>query len=243
MTYKEALEYIHSVTWMGSRPGLSRITELCEKLNNPQNGLRFVHVAGTNGKGSFSCMLSEILSAAGYRVGVFTSPFIKDFNERIRVNGENIPDEDLAEVTEYVKRSAETMEDLPTEFELITAIALEYFRRRACDIVVLETGMGGRLDATNVIDAPKVAVITEIGKDHMEILGDTYELIAEEKAGIIKPHTPVVIGETTSETRPVFEKKAKEMQVPIIFAENENWIEKSYINEIGGRIYQTKLFQ
>ena len=221
MTYKEALEYIHSVTWMGSRPGLSRITELCEKMNNPQNSLRFVHVAGTNGKGSFSCMLAEILSAAGYRVGLFTSPFIKDFNERIRVNGENIADEELAEVTEYVRGFAETMEDLPTEFELITAIALEYFRRRACDIVVLEVGMGGRLDSTNIIKTPVLSVITEISLDHTAMLGDTVEAIAAEKAGIIKPGIPVVVGETggNAEVREVFATKALETRSPICFAD------------------------
>ena len=203
MTYKEALEYIHSVTWMGSRPGLSRITELCEKMNNPQNSLRFVHVAGTNGKGSFSCMLSEILREAGYRVGLFTSPFIKEFNERIRINGENIADEDLAEVTEYVRGFADTMADLPTEFELITAIALEYFRRQNCDIVVLEVGMGGRLDSTNVIRTPVLSVITEISLDHTGMLGDTVEAIAAEKAGIIKAGVPVMFSGTDERARAV----------------------------------------
>ena len=209
MTYKEALEYIHSVTWKGSRPGLSRITELCDKLHHPEDSLRFVHVAGTNGKGSFSCMLAEILSAAGYRVGLFTSPFIKDFNERILVNGENIPDGDLAEVTEYVKRSAETMEDLPTEFELITAIALEYFRRRACDIVVLEVGMGGRLDSTNIIKTPVLSVITEISLDHTAMLGDTVEAIAAEKAGIIKAGVPVLFSGTDDRARGVIADAAE----------------------------------
>ena len=156
MTYNEALQYIHSVSWKGSRPGLSRIEELCEKLSHPEDRLRFVHVAGTNGKGSICCMLSGVLREAGYRVGLFTSPFVWEFNERIRVDGENIGNEELAEVTAYVKQFADTMEDAPTEFELITAIALEYFARRACDVVVLEVGMGGRLDSTNVIRTPGV---------------------------------------------------------------------------------------
>ena len=217
MTYKEALEYIHSVTWMGSRPGLSRITELCEKMNNPQNSLRFVHVAGTNGKGSFCCMLSEILSAAGYRVGLFTSPFIKEFNERIRINGENIADEDLAEVTEYVRGFADTMEDLPTEFELITAIALEYFRRQNCDIVVLEVGMGGRLDSTNVITTPVLSVITEISLDHTGMLGDTVEAIAAEKAGIIKEGVPVMFSGTDARARAVVADAAQKMGCAITY--------------------------
>ena len=217
MTYKEALEYIHSVTWMGSRPGLSRITELCEKMNNPQNSLRFVHVAGTNGKGSFSCMLSEILREAGYRVGLFTSPFIKEFNERIRINGENIADEDLAEVTEYVRGFADTMADLPTEFELITAIALEYFRRQNCDSVVREVGMGGRLDSTNVINTPVLSVITEISLDHTGMLGDTVEAIAAEKAGIIKAGVPVMFSGTDERARAVVADTAEKMGCAITY--------------------------
>ena len=217
MTYKEALEYIHSVTWMGSRPGLSRIAELCEKMNNPQNSLRFVHVAGTNGKGSFSCMLSEVLREAGYRVGLFTSPFIKEFNERIRVNGQDIPNEDLADVTEYVRGFADTMEDLPTEFELITAIALEYFRRQNCDIVVLEVGMGGRLDSTNVINTPILSVITEISLDHTGMLGDTVEAIAAEKAGIIKTGVPVMFSGTDTRARAVIANTAQRMGCVITY--------------------------
>lgn len=217
MTYKEALEYIHSVTWMGSRPGLSRIAELCEKMNNPQNALRFVHVAGTNGKGSFSCMLSEVLREAGYRVGLFTSPFIKEFNERIRVNGQDIPNEDLADVTEYVRGFADTMEDLPTEFELITAIALEYFRRQNCDIVVLEVGMGGRLDSTNVINTPILSVITEISLDHTGMLGDTVEAIAAEKAGIIKTGVPVMFSGTDTRARAVIANTAQRMGCVITY--------------------------
>ena len=217
MTYKEALEYIHSVTWMGSRPGLSRIAELCEKMNNPQDSLRFVHVAGTNGKGSFSCMLSELLREAGYRVGLFTSPFIKEFNERIRVNGQDIPNEDLADVTEYVRGFADTMEDLPTEFELITAIALEYFRRQNCDIVVLEVGMGGRLDSTNVINTPILSVITEISLDHTGMLGDTVEAIAAEKAGIIKTGVPVMFSGTDTRARAVIANTAQRMGCAITY--------------------------
>ncbi len=196
MTYTEALDYIHSVCWKGSRPGLSRITELCEKLGNPQKNLRFIHVAGTNGKGSTSAMTAAVLKHAGYKVGLYTSPFIVRFNERMQVDGVNIPDEELADVTEYVKPFAESMEDLPTEFELITAIAFVYFARHGCDYVVLEAGMGGRLDSTNIIEAENVAVsvITGIAMDHTAFLGDTAEKIAAEKAGIIKAGVPVVFG-------------------------------------------------
>ncbi len=196
MTYQEALDYIHSVCWKGSRPGLDRITELCNRLGNPQSRLKFIHVAGTNGKGSTSAMLSSILVSAGYRVGLFTSPFIVRFNERMRINGRDIPDEALAEVTEHVRPHADAMADAPTEFELITAIAFEYFCREACDVVVLEVGMGGRLDSTNVIPPETVAlsVITGIAMDHTAFLGDTPEAIASEKAGIIKRGVHVLFG-------------------------------------------------
>ncbi len=215
MTYEEALQYIHSVSWKGSRPGLFRITELCEKLSHPEDRLRFVHVAGTNGKGSICCMLAGVLKEAGYRVGLFTSPFVKEFKERIRVNGENIGNEELAEVTAYVKQFADTMADAPTEFELITAIAFAYFARRACDVVVLEVGMGGRLDSTNVIRTPSLSVITEISLDHTAMLGDTVEAIAREKAGIIKPGVPVVFAGTDERAAAVIAEKAAEMGVSL----------------------------
>ncbi len=215
MTYEEALNYIHSVSWKGSRPGLSRITELCEKMSHPEDSLRFVHVAGTNGKGSFCCMLSEILGQAGYKVGLFTSPFVRDFNERIRVNGENIPDGDLAEMTSYVKQLADTMEDAPTEFELITAIAFAYFAKEKCDIVVLEVGMGGRLDSTNIIKTPVLSVITEISLDHTAMLGSTVAAIAGEKAGIIKNSVPVLFSGTDEEAFSVIEKEAANQGAPI----------------------------
>ncbi len=209
MTYKEAVEYIHSVTWKGSRPGLSRITELCSAIGDPQNALSFVHVAGTNGKGSFCSMLASVLSEAGYTVGLFTSPFIKEFNERFRVNGKNITDEELAEVTEYVKPHADAMADAPTEFELITAIAFEYFRRKKCDIVVLEVGMGGRLDSTNIIRTPVLSVITEISLDHVAFLGSTVEAIATEKAGIIKEGVPVLFTGTDETAEKTVAAEAK----------------------------------
>ncbi len=196
MTYDEALAYIHSTCWKGSQPGLARTRELTDRLGRPQDRLRFIHVAGTNGKGSTSAMLASVLRAAGYRVGLYTSPFILRFNERTQINGQNIPDEELAAVTALVRPHAEAMADTPTEFELITAIALVYFARHQCDCVVFEVGMGGRLDSTNIIDAETVvaSVITGIAMDHTAFLGDTPAKIAAEKAGILKSGVPVVFG-------------------------------------------------
>ncbi len=187
MNYAEALEYIHSVSWKGSRPGLSRITELCSAMGDPQNALRFIHVTGTNGKGSTCAMTESILRAAGYKTGLFTSPFVLDFCERIMINGQPVSHELLAQATEYVRGFAEKMEDKPTEFELITAIAFKIFADEGCEIVVLEAGMGGRLDSTNVIKAPVLAVITGVSLDHTAILGNTVAGIAKEKSGIFKP--------------------------------------------------------
>ncbi|MBQ7930021.1 MAG: bifunctional folylpolyglutamate synthase/dihydrofolate synthase, partial [Clostridia bacterium] len=211
MTYEEALGYIHSVTWKGSRPGLERISVLCELLGHPERNLKFIHVAGTNGKGSICRMLSSVLEKAGYRVGLYTSPFIERFNERIMLGGCDIPDEDLARDTETVKQYADTMEDAPTEFELITAIAFVYYARVGCDFVVLECGLGGRLDSTNVIDTSVLSIITGIDMDHTAILGDTPAKIAAEKAGIIKPGVPVLFGEGVMEAEEVIRAKAAEM--------------------------------
>lgn len=192
MNVNEALNYIHSVSWKGSVPGLSRTRELLKRLGDPQKKLKFIHIAGTNGKGSTAAMLDSVLRAAGYRSGLYTSPFITCFNERMQVNGEMISDGELAEITEQVRPHAEAMDDHPTEFELVTAIAMVYFARHACDIVVLEVGLGGELDSTNVIDTPEVAVICNIGYDHTEVLGDTLEKIAQAKAGIIKGGDAVI---------------------------------------------------
>ncbi len=220
MTYAEALEYIHSVTWKGSRPGLERITELLSRLGNPQDQLRFIHVAGTNGKGSFCAMTDAILRAAGYHTGLFVSPYIKEFNERICVDGAPIGDDELAEATAIVKPHAEAMADAPTEFELITAIGLVHFLHKKCDVIVLETGMGGRLDSTNVIKDPLLTVITGIAMDHMAFLGDTVEKIAAEKAGIIKANTPVLWGGRDAAARRVIENRAAECVVPFVATED-----------------------
>ena len=210
MNYSEALSYIHSVCWKGSVPGLERTQELLKKLGNPEKSLKFIHIAGTNGKGSTAAMLSSILEEAGCTVGLYTSPFINRFNERMQVNHQCIGDEELAELTAYVRPLADSMADSPTEFELITAIAMEYFKRHQCDIVVLEVGMGGALDSTNVIDTPEVAIITAMGFDHTQVLGNTMTEIASAKAGIIKPHGDVVIYGQNPEAEAVFERVCRE---------------------------------
>ena len=210
MTYKEALDYISSVERFGSRPGLSRVTELLEKLGQPHKGMKFVHIAGTNGKGSCAAMMASVLKTAGYKTGLFTSPYIFRFNERMQINGKQIDDEVLAEIVEKVKPAAESMEDHPTEFELMTAAALLWYKQENCDIVVLEVGLGGRFDATNIIDAPEAAVIMNIGLDHVNILGDTVEQIAFEKAGIIKPGCDVVLYQQDKSVVEVIRQRCEE---------------------------------
>ncbi|MBO5868245.1 MAG: bifunctional folylpolyglutamate synthase/dihydrofolate synthase [Oscillospiraceae bacterium] len=210
MTINEVLDYIHSVCWKGMMPGLSRVTELLEKMGNPEKDLKFIHIAGTNGKGSTAAMSASILRKAGYCTGLYTSPYIYQFGERMQVNGELIPDDELIAITEYVKPLADTMAETPTEFELITCIAFEFFKRRGCDIVVLEVGLGGLLDATNVIPCPEVAVITNIGLDHTDILGNTLEEIAFNKAGIIKENGHAVIYRGTPGVEKVFEDTCKQ---------------------------------
>lgn len=214
MTYGEAIAYIHSVNWRGSRPGLSRITELLQKLDNPEKSLRCIHIGGTNGKGSTSAMLDSILRAAGYSVGSFTSPFIECFNERIMLDGQPISNDDLCRYLSIVAPIAEAMTDKPTEFELITALGFLYFKEKQCDYVVLEVGMGGRLDSTNVIASPVLSIITGIAFDHTAVLGDTIEKIAYEKAGIVKPFCPILYGGDDPEARAVIEREAREKNAP-----------------------------
>jgi dihydrofolate synthase/folylpolyglutamate synthase len=187
--YQAALQHIHSLERFGIVPGLERVAALCQALGNPQNRLRFVHVAGTNGKGSTCAMLAQILAAAGLRTGLFTSPYVTSFRERMQVNGAMIAEEDVAALTERLR-------GIPvgaTEFEFVTAMAFEWFARRRCDIVVLEVGLGGRFDATNLIPPPLCSVITKIALDHTQVLGDTLEKIAFEKCGIVKAGSPVVV--------------------------------------------------
>ena len=193
MNYNEALEYINGTQWFGSKPGLERVTELLEKLGRPDRQLKYVHIAGTNGKGSCASMLANVLKCCGYKTGLFTSPYLFRFSERMKINGEEIEDDVLARLVERIKPIAEEMEDHPTEFELMTAAALLWYAEEKCDIVVLEVGLGGRFDATNIIERPELSVIMNIGLDHTGILGDTLEKIAFEKAGIIKPGCPCVL--------------------------------------------------
>ena len=187
MNVNEAIAYIEACTWSTTRLGLARTQELLHAMGDPQKQLRFVHVAGSNGKGSTCAMLASVLKAAGFKTGLYTSPYIQTFCERMQINGTNIGESELAAITERVRVIADGMEDHPSQFELVTAIAMEYFAANRCDIVVLEVGMGGALDSTNVIDAPEVAVITNIGLEHTEYLGNTLQEIAETKGGIIKP--------------------------------------------------------
>lgn len=207
MTTEQALEYIRSVKWLGSKPGLSRIRALLQSLGNPQKSLKFVHVAGTNGKGSTCAMISSVLCTAGYRVGLHTSPYLSRLNECMRVCGTQITDKKLTELVEIVRPAADAMDDHPTEFEIITALALTFFSRHKCDIVVLEVGLGGELDSTNVIDTPELAVITAIGLDHTAQLGNTIGLVASTKAGIIKPGGDVVVYGAEPEALRVFEDR------------------------------------
>ncbi len=209
MNYEEALDYIHHVTWRGSRLGLERTNELLSRIGNPHRALKFIHVAGTNGKGSTSAMLANVLTAAGYHVGLYTSPFINHFNERMQVDGISITNDELAGITSYIRPHAVKMADHPTEFELITAIAFEYFLRHNVDIVVLEVGMGGELDSTNVIDTPELAIITNIGLDHTRELGPTITDIARAKAGIIKPGGEVLIYDQNEEADAIFQTICK----------------------------------
>ena len=210
MNIEQAIDYIHSVNWTFCKPGLDRIRILCEALGNPQDRLTFIHVAGTNGKGSFCAMTESIMRAAGYKTGLFTSPYITCFNERMRIDGKNISDAELIELVERIRPVADAMEDKPTEFELITALAFLYFAENKCEVVILECGLGGRLDATNIIQRPLLTVITGIAMDHTAILGDTIEAIAAEKAGILKPRCPLLwCGKDPAATQ-VIREKAKQ---------------------------------
>ena len=226
MNYEQALTYIHSVNWTFCKPGLERIAALCQALGNPQKKLRFIHVAGTNGKGSTSSMLASILQSAGYRTGLYTSPYIRTFCERIRVDGENIPEDALANLTERIRPIADAMEDKPTEFELVTALAFEYFYQSGCDVVVLEVGLGGRLDSTNVIENTALSIITGIDFDHTALLGNTIEEIATEKAGIIKEGRPILFGGGVGEAYNTVLHVAKKKSAPMFCVDRSSYVQK-----------------
>ncbi|MDR0530535.1 MAG: bifunctional folylpolyglutamate synthase/dihydrofolate synthase [Oscillospiraceae bacterium] len=213
MTYPEALRYIHSLERFGIVPGLERVALLCRALGDPQRQGRFVHVAGTNGKGSVSTMMAEILRAQGLRVGLYTSPYVTNFRERMQINGELIPEEDLCFWTERLRGAG-----LPaTEFEFVTAVAFAWFAARQCDVTVLEVGLGGRWDATNLIEAPLCTIITKIALDHTKILGGTLGKIAAEKCGAIKPGRPVITScEQPPQALSVIQKTASERGCELI---------------------------
>lgn len=215
MTIDQALNYIHGLYRKGTKPGLHRVRQLLQALGNPHEKLKFIHIAGTNGKGSTAAMTASILQKAGYQTGLFTSPFIYRFNERIQINSCQIPDEDVQALTESIRVLAEQMAEPPTEFDFVTCMAMAYFARKGCDIVVLEVGVGGALDATNIIPTPEVAVITNIGLDHTDLLGDTLEKIARVKAGIFKEGGSAVVYRGAPSVEAVFEEVCREKHISL----------------------------
>lgn len=247
MTYEETIDYLFHATPVfenvgasAYKEGLTNTLALDNHFNHPHRQYKTIHVAGTNGKGSCSHTLASILQAEGYKVGLYTSPHLIDFRERIRVNGQCI---DQDRVIRFVEEERSFFEPLhPSFFELTTALAFTYFAEQKIDVAVIEVGLGGRLDCTNII-TPILSIITNISLDHTQFLGNTLPLIAKEKAGIIKNRIPVVVGETTEETKIVFEEVAKQHDAPLIFAEDNNEIIASkYENALQERIYKTRTF-
>ena len=229
MTYEEAIDYLYNKTLVfqhigaqAYKPGLETTLKLSSTFGNPEHSFRAIHVAGTNGKGSTSHLLASILQNAGYTVGLYTSPHLLDFRERIRVNGKMVSEDFVCRFVDSFLNSGYDGRR-PSFFELATIMAFKYFEEQKVDIAVVEVGLGGRLDSTNII-TPLLSIITNISFDHTQFLGSTLAEIAGEKAGIIKNHIPTVIGEYTAETRPVFEAKAKEMDSPIVFAQDDSEI-------------------
>ncbi len=232
MNYQEALDFLLGTENFSTMLDRGIMECLLEELGNPQRGMKYVHIAGTNGKGSTSAFISSILRASGYRTGLYTSPYVQQFNERIQVDGVQIPNDELASITEEIAEASARVEARgfrrPTIFELITSLGFIHFKRQKCDIVVLEVGLGGRLDATNAIDESEVSVITNIGLDHTEILGDTLELIAYEKAGIIKPHGSVVLYSQSEGVEQVISSVCRERGAALRFADSS----KAKVNSI-----------
>lgn len=246
MNYQETIEYLFSSAPLfqhigkdAYKEGLENTYVLDKHFGHPHQQYKTIHVAGTNGKGSCAHSLAAILQASDYKVGLYTSPHLVDFRERIRINGNMIPEE---YVVDFVKKEKAFFESLhPSFFELTTALAFKYFAEQNIDVAVIEVGLGGRLDCTNIIH-PDLCVITNISFDHVQFLGNTLQAIALEKAGIVKKDVPVVIGETVEETRPVFVEKAKSVKAPIIFAEEKRRVVNSTICLKGGRDYYTTTY-
>ena len=220
-TIEETLKYLQFDNWEQSAPGLARSRELLGLLGNPEQKLKFVHIAGTNGKGSTAAMLASVLQRAGYRTGLYTSPHLLRFHERMRVNGEEIDDASLITLTNTVRQAAAQMREMPTGFEIMTAIAFLYFVQERCDIVSLEVGLGGRMDSTNVIPAPEVCVVMNIGLEHTAILGDTLEKIAAEKCGIIKRGAHAVLFGQTEGVEAVAREKCTQEGVTLTVTAQE----------------------
>lgn len=243
MNYQETIEYLFNSTPVfekvgakAYKPGLQTTETLDKHFGHPHRQFKSIHVAGTNGKGSCSHTLAAILQSEGYKVGLFTSPHLVDFRERIRVNGECISEQ---YIIDFVEKERSFFEPLhPSFFELTTALAFKYFAEQKVDIAIIEVGLGGRLDCTNII-TPILSIITNISKDHTQFLGNTLAEIAGEKAGIIKPGVPVIIGEDLPETRPVFQQKALKENSPIIFAQDENQQEVQKAEHINGKMEYT----
>lgn len=246
MTYKETTEYLFNTTPLfqqigkgAYKEGLENTYTLDEHFEHPHTKYKTIHVAGTNGKGSCSHTLAAVLQASGYKVGLYTSPHLIDFRERIRINGEMISEDYVVRFVEKEKKIFEPL--CPSFFEITTAMAFRYFADKEIDVAVIEVGLGGRLDCTNII-SPDLCIITNISLDHTQFLGDTLTQIAFEKAGIIKQEIPVVIGESNIETKPVFLAKAKEHKAPILFAEERMFVLSSNLSTTGERIYQTEKY-
>jgi dihydrofolate synthase/folylpolyglutamate synthase len=247
MTYQETLDYMNAQLPMYQRIGaaaykanLDNTLAICDLLGNPQNSFRSIHIAGTNGKGSTSSMLSSILQEKGLRTGLYTSPHLTDFRERIRINGIMIPEEKVIRFIETFKSDFDRIR--PSFFEMTIGLAFDYFREEEVDIAIIEVGLGGRLDSTNII-TPLLSVITNISFDHKQFLGDTLEKIAKEKAGIIKPRIPVVIGESQEEIRHVFVEKAREEQSEIVFADDRFKAGESKTIETSSGIMDLDIFR
>lgn len=221
-TYTQIIEYLEQRGYDKTKPGLSRTLKLLEKCGNPHNKLKFIHVAGTNGKGSISVMLSFILVQSGLSVGFYPSPYLVNFNERIQVNNIPIDNISLERIANYVISKADEMEDHPTYFEMVTVIGMLYFVEKKCDIVILEVGLGGRLDSTNIIQNPIMCIIANIGYDHQNFLGNTIEEIAYEKAGIIKNNSVVVSYDNLDSVREILNKVAKEQNAKIYYPESNS---------------------
>lgn len=255
MTYQQTLEYLFSKLPMYQRIGqaaykadLNNTIAICQVLGHPEKKLKSIHVAGTNGKGSSSHMLAAILQQAGYKTGLYTSPHLKDFRERIKINGKPITQKEVVDFVEQYKTAFEQIQ--PSFFEWTVGLAFHYFVKEEVDVVIIEVGLGGRLDSTNVI-TPVTSLITNIGMDHVNLLGDTLPLIAAEKAGIIKSRVPVVISQYQPEVGPVFAEKAKELKCPIEFAEknykilsvehNKGFLKVSYLYKNNNQTYTQEL--